>query len=400
MSIPLAHLPKVETAISPWVRKWLPFLSEQVATWVTDGAHRVRAGFGPILQAGAAAATAYVIGRHIFGHSNPFFAGLAAWVCLGFSFERELRRVAEIAVGVTIGVTVADIIVRFIGSGWWQIGTILVLSASFARFVDRGKLLTTQAGSQSIIIAGLAGAVSGGPYGRAGDAAIGSAVALIFTILTPYQPAKAARKKTAAAIMTLSSTASLLASGLRKGYNLETLDNALSTARNSESLLNSVVDQATSVRKQIHWTVNRKYEQQWLGFEQRDRMVEQAMQSLRVLARRMRFDAAYATEEKSTWFADILDQYAAACRSFAQDTKAGSSLNYDRAELTAVAHNLIADPINDTVVSTGAALFRAVIVDTLKAAGASQAEADAALGVYPGSPSSAVTGELEYAPAS
>jgi len=373
-----------------WALRWLPNASESLTDRAQAGGKRVREAVGPILQAGAAAATAYLVGLHVFGHDRPFFAALAAWVCLGWSFERELRRVAEIAAGVTIGVTIGNLLVQAIGTGWWQLAVVLVISASLARFLDNGKLMTAQAGSQAIVISGLAAQVSGGPYGRALDAAIGGAIALIFTVLTPYQPAKAARKKTAAAIMALSSTTSLLASGLRKGYNLSTLDDALSAARDSESLLKSVIGQATGVRKQIRWTVNRKFEVQWREFEYRDRMLNQAMWSLRVLARRMRFDAAYATEEESTWFADILARYSGACLAFAQHAKLGDSLDHDRAEFTAIANALVATPITNSVITTGVSLFRAVIVDTLKAAGASQAEADAALGVYPGSPSSAV----------
>jgi len=386
-SISLKNLGSTSTQ---WALKWLPTAQESLTDRAKAGGRRVQTAAWPIVQAGAAAATAYLIGLHVFGHTRPFFAALAAWVCLGFSFERELRRVAEIAAGVTIGVTMGDLMVRAIGSGWWQLATILIISAMLARFLDAGKLMTTQAGSQSIVISGLAAQVSGGPYGRALDAAIGGAVALAFTICTPYQPAKAARKKTASAIMALSSTASLLASGLRKGYNLSTLDDALSAARNSESMLQSVTAQAAGFRKQIRWTINRKYEKQWREFEQRDRMLDQAMYSLRVLARRMRFDAAYATEEESTWFAEILARYSGACLAFAQHAKLGDSLDHDRAEFTAIAKALVAAEVTNSVIATGAALFRAVIVDTLKAAGASQAEADAALGVYPGSPSSAL----------
>ena len=393
---PLAKLDlpdAVTSAYEGWAHDIIPSIPQRLSKRGEAGWSRVRAAIGPILQAGAAAGTAFLVGYYIFGHDRPFFAALAAWVCLGWSFERELRRVAEIAIGVTIGVTVGDLVVKQIGTGWWQLSSILVVSTILARFVDSGKLLTTQAGSQAIIITGLAGDVSGGPYGRALDAAIGGAVALLFTILTPYQPSKAARKKTAQAIQALSSTASLLASGLRKGYNPDTLEGALKTARSSESLINSVIDQATGVRKQIHWTVNRKYEKQWAEFEYRDRMLNQALRSLQVLARRMRFDAAYATEEQSTWFADILGRYSNACLAFAQDVKVGHALEHDRQELTSVANALISYQITNPVVATGAALFRAVIVDTLKAAGATQAEADAALGVFPGSPSAAVTEE-------
>ena len=55
------------------------------------------------------------------GTTTPFFAPIAAVVSLGTSYGQRLRRVAEVTVGVAIGVFVADLLVAWLGSGWWQL---------------------------------------------------------------------------------------------------------------------------------------------------------------------------------------------------------------------------------------------------------------------------------------
>ena len=61
---------------------------------VRQGRARVRSSWYPILQAAVAVAVAAAIGRYALGHQYPFFAPVAAWVCLGFSADRKIRKVA------------------------------------------------------------------------------------------------------------------------------------------------------------------------------------------------------------------------------------------------------------------------------------------------------------------
>ena len=57
---------------------------------------RSRAFF--IAQCALAAGVAWALGRYVVGHKQPFFAPVAAMVCLGFSYGQRLRRVAEVMV--------------------------------------------------------------------------------------------------------------------------------------------------------------------------------------------------------------------------------------------------------------------------------------------------------------
>ena len=47
----------------------------------------------------------------VLGHQTPFFAPIAAVVSLGTSYGQRLRRVAEVTIGVAVGVLVADLLV-------------------------------------------------------------------------------------------------------------------------------------------------------------------------------------------------------------------------------------------------------------------------------------------------
>jgi hypothetical protein len=179
-------------------------------TRARQGWTRVRSGAIPIGQAAVAAGLAYLIANRLLGHEEPFFAPVAAWLCLGFSAQRDVRRVAELAVGVAVGVGMGDLVVHLIGSGWWQLTVVLFTSAVLARFIDSGPMLVTQAGAQAIIVVGLP-AASGGPLGRWTDALVGGAVALLVALLLPGDTRRRPRALGERALTELAETLETLA---------------------------------------------------------------------------------------------------------------------------------------------------------------------------------------------
>ena len=62
-------------------------------------------------QCAIAAGVAWFIAHDVVGHATPFFAPIAAVVSLGTTYGQRLRRVAEVTVGVAVGVFLADLIV-------------------------------------------------------------------------------------------------------------------------------------------------------------------------------------------------------------------------------------------------------------------------------------------------
>lgn len=106
-------------------------------------------------QCGLAAGAAWLVGRHVFGHPTPFFAPVAAVVCLGTSYGQRLRRVAEVSIGVSIGIGTADLFTHLVGHGAWQITLIVACAMAAAVLLDAGVLFVNQAAVQSIVVATL-----------------------------------------------------------------------------------------------------------------------------------------------------------------------------------------------------------------------------------------------------
>jgi uncharacterized membrane protein YgaE (UPF0421/DUF939 family) len=162
---------------------------------------RLQAKSWHIGQAAIAAGLAWFIARHVVGHTAPVFAPIVAVVCLGMSYGQRLRRVAEVTVGVAIGVLVADLFVALAGHGAWQITLVVAVSMSIALLMDAGDLLVMQSAVQSIFVAALAPA-PGQTLTRWLDAAIGGAVALLAAAVVPSAPLRRPRVQAAVVAQT------------------------------------------------------------------------------------------------------------------------------------------------------------------------------------------------------
>ncbi|SKC40269.1 FUSC family protein [Krasilnikoviella flava] len=253
---------------------------------VRQGISRVRVSFWPVVQAALAAGVAYGLATVVLGHTQPFFAAIAAWVCLGFSFDRELRKVAEVATGVALGVALGDLMVHVIGSGWWQIAVVMGVSALIARFVDRGPLLTIQAGVQAGVVVGLPASVAAnGAFGRWTDALVGGGVALLVALLTPGDPRRRIRALAQEATRELALTLESVARGLRDG-DPDELAAALVRGRAAEKVLEDWHDVATKSDEIARVSVNRVLRAEITRLAAQAVLVDRAMRTVRVLARR------------------------------------------------------------------------------------------------------------------
>src|SRR5215212_11390119 len=98
-----------------------------------------------VAQCAVAAGVAWFVATDLLGHTAPFFAPVAAVVSLGTSYGQRLRRVAEVTIGVAIGVFGADLLVGLIGQGGWQITLVVGLAMTVAILLDRGQVFVIQA---------------------------------------------------------------------------------------------------------------------------------------------------------------------------------------------------------------------------------------------------------------
>jgi hypothetical protein len=106
----------------------------------------------PIAQAALAAGLSWLVAVHIVDHRAPFFAPVAAVVCLGITLGQRLRRVIELIVGVGLGVGVGDVLISAIGTGPWQIALVVALAMSIAVLLDGGAVITVQSAVSAILM--------------------------------------------------------------------------------------------------------------------------------------------------------------------------------------------------------------------------------------------------------
>lgn len=254
---------------------------------IRQGWSRVRSSWWPILQAALGGAVAFAIARYALHHPYPFFAPVSTWVALGFTANRSVRRVAELAVGVALGVALGDVVVHVIGSGAWQVAVVLFVAAVLARFLDRGPMLTTQAGVQAIVIVGLPASVAtGGPVGRWLDAVVGGAVALAVALLTPANPVRAPRALGRTAVEEVAAVLHTLARGFST-HDHEVVEHGLVQARATQPALaewSSVTVEASELARIS--PANRRHHGDLAALARTAERIDRAARSGRVLARR------------------------------------------------------------------------------------------------------------------
>jgi len=149
-----------------------------------------------VAQCAVAAGVAWWLAKDVFGHTAPFFAPVAAVVSLGTSYGQRLRRVAEVTVGVALGVFGADLLVQLIGTSGWVIALVVGLAMSVALLLDNGQVFVFQAAVQSIVITALVPA-PGQAFTRWTDALIGGGVALVAATVVPAAPLRRPREQAA-----------------------------------------------------------------------------------------------------------------------------------------------------------------------------------------------------------
>ncbi|HSV38302.1 MAG TPA: FUSC family protein [Nocardioidaceae bacterium] len=201
---------------------------------------RLRAKGFLVAQCAIAAGVAWFVASDVLGHTTPFFAPIAAVVSLGTSYGQRLRRVAEVTLGVAIGVLIADLLVAWLGSGWWQLTLIVGLAMSTALLLDAGALFVTQAAVQSIVIASLVAAPDEALL-RWSDALIGGAVAIVAATVVPRAPLRRPREEASRVVRKVASLLRGAAVGLTTG-DVDSTMALLADARATDSLIRELQD--------------------------------------------------------------------------------------------------------------------------------------------------------------
>lgn len=353
---------------------------DRLRTRARQGVARVRASAVPILQAGVAAGASFAIARYGLGHQYPFFAPIAAFICLGFSPIRQLRRVAELGIGVALGILLGDVLAHVIGSGWWQIALVLMIAVAVGRFLDGGAMFATQAGVQSIVVVGLPAAIAtAGPLGRWTDALVGGAVAVGVAALTPGDPRRLPRRAARTALRDLAGTLRVLARGLRDG-DPDEAEEALLRGRSSQPAFDEWRDVASGSRDMARvsprWL---RYREELTALQGAAAQGDRALRNARVIARRS--GVLCTGEHDLRALAGVVEELAEATERLAEAFGTGIWMERPRGALEELATRM--DPFalarDDWQVQSVVLLMRSLVVDLLEVAGAEPARARALL---------------------
>ena len=327
-----------------------------------------------IIQCSVAAAIAWWVAHGLLDKPAPFFAPVAAIVCLGMSYGQRLRRTVEILVGVAVGVGVGDLFVHYAGTGTWQIVFVVAASLAVAVFLSGGTLIVVQAGVQSVIVTTLLPGTGAG-LSRWVDALIGGLVALVAATVAPSTPLHRPREVAAEVIGELADLLRQCAAIARSG-NVHDAEETLSRARRTEPALEGLRDAAAEALAAARLSPLRR---QWLrSVRDVDAITEpldHAVRNVRVLARHLTA-AIRVAERINDDRLRLVESLADAADLIAADLIAGREPTDARAALAQIGQRTALLGVTGSLVGQVVlATARALTVDLLEATGLTNADA-------------------------
>ncbi|HET6625795.1 MAG TPA: FUSC family protein [Nocardioidaceae bacterium] len=361
------------TEVSPFDRAW-----DRGSTSVRHRLGRLRSKSWHIGQCAGAAAVAWLVAKDVLGHDTPFFAPIAAVVCLGTSYGQRLRRVAEVTVGVAVGVFLADLLVLLIGNGWWQLGLIVALAMAAALLLDAGALLVTQAAVQSIVVTTLIPEADAALV-RWSDALIGGAVAIVAAAIVPRAPLRRPREQAALVVRRISqllraASESAVDGDVDRGLEI------LADARATETLireLQAAADEGLSVLASSPF--RRRHTGRVRRMVELVEPLDRALRNTRVLVRRVAV-ANYHREELPRSYAVLCDDLAEAVDAMAAELEQDRMATEVRSALLDVGRGTAqVDRITDLSADVVLAQLRSIVVDLLQVTGMDALEATDAI---------------------
>jgi uncharacterized membrane protein YccC len=205
-------------------------LSMGVRRGFQAGIERLRINGWSVVQTAVAASVAYFLAVVLFGHEQPFFAPVAAVICLGVTLGQRWRRAVELVFGVAIGLVLADLLVLVIGTGAARIGAVVLLAMATAVFLGARPLVVNQAAISAVLVVVLQPPGAVFDPARFLDALAGGAVALAVNYLFPVNPERLVERAARPVFDELAEVLEEIAAALRGG-DRDAAEGALIRAR-------------------------------------------------------------------------------------------------------------------------------------------------------------------------
>lgn len=352
------------------------------------GWSRVRSSMAHAALMAVCAVGAYWFAETVLGHHQPLFSSTALLIALGFQREPKLRKVAEVAVGCTVGILIGDLLLAALGRGLWQATVVVFVSVMVARFLDSGATFTMQMSLQSVLVV-LLPAAQGGPFARSADALVGGLLALVVTFLSPQDVRRGTARHLEGLFDSMATVLRDLSRALRQNES-RTAWMALVACRGTQGTLESIRAELKMAQEQATFNPLQRGSRSFVSdaANAADRS-DLAVRSLRIVARRVvsvldegAFDDDHR-ERLAAWFDDAADAVEILHRSLVEPQAEGRhrSLSVARDALGASASRLDPRELGGGSLHGEALvmLLRPMMVDLLEATGAPHDEARAYL---------------------
>jgi uncharacterized membrane protein YgaE (UPF0421/DUF939 family) len=274
-----------------------PRLPERAAPYLGDAAERgrisvrtrlrrIRVAWRSVVQAGLAAAIAYLIATKLIGHPRPFFAPVAAIITLGLAFSERGRRAYELALGVALGIAVGDLLISITGVGAWQLALVVMLAICVGLLVGRSQLLVNQAAVSAALVATLQPPTGGITFARFVDALVGGATALVINgLVLPVNPQHLVQSAARPVLDELAATIEAVAGALLR-RDQEAAGEALERARAIDELSGRFADAVSTGHEATRFAPQRRrYRLAMDEWGEMARSIDLAVRNVRVLAR-------------------------------------------------------------------------------------------------------------------
>jgi uncharacterized membrane protein YgaE (UPF0421/DUF939 family) len=209
-------------------------LVSRVREGLSAGAGRLRSSVWPVAQSAVAASLAFFLANVLLGHERPFFAAIAAVICLSVTLGRRNRRTLELVFGVAVGLLIADLLVLAIGNGTLQIGVVVLLAMAAAVFFGGGTILVNQAAVSAILVVVLQPPDTVFSPDRFLDALVGGVVALLVNYLFPMNPERLVERAAAPVFEELVGVLEQISAALKSG-DAESAERALVRSREMDA---------------------------------------------------------------------------------------------------------------------------------------------------------------------
>lgn len=322
---------------------------------------------------------AFFISTHLLGHSQAFFAPIAAVIVIVAGAGARGRTLLELVLGVALGVLVGEMLILLIGRGTWQIALVVVLTVIVSTLVGIKGLALTQAANSSVLLVAVVPAVNAGnpAVTRFIDALVGGCAGLAMILLVPRNPVRDIDVEIQVLLRRLSGVLAGCAEAMRCG-DAALAERSLEEARALQPAVQTLQSTAANVTEIARMSPMRWKQRDHLGlYTEAIRDVDNAIRDARVLARRT--SAMLRHQEAAPPDMHLaVDALARAIRTYADDLSERDNFEETRRELIEAARIAVASlPASMTMNSAAIVVqIRSLAADLLFASGVSRDEVD------------------------